>query len=219
MQCRECAAELSPLREFCPKCGAPAHRGGPEPAGARSEEELKQNRKKVLVVAVALLLTAGIGSKIPWLGASIDFDSHDRPNGPVAVEAQQLFQAYRDDARAARKRFAHREILVTGEFVRIAPDAQGDPDLRLKTSDPQAPLGIDLIRASHAQAAQLQPGQSVTLSCERVARTGKERWLRHCAIDSVAEGKAAPAVAPGAPARPAAPAPPAAPTPPTAAGA
>ena len=52
-------------------------------------------------------------------------------------------------------------------------------------TDPEAPLGIDLIRASHEQAMQLRPGQTVTVSCQRVNRTGEERWLQNCAIQTV----------------------------------
>jgi hypothetical protein len=115
------------------------------------------------------------------------------------VEAQQLFQAYRDDADAADEEYGDREIVATGEFLRIAPDGRGDPDLRLKTSDPAAPLGIDLIRASHGQATQLRPGQTITVSCAGVGRTGEERWLRNCAIQTVKEGSAGPAASPAPP--------------------
>jgi hypothetical protein len=117
------------------------------------------------------------------------------------VQAEQFFQAYRRNPRAANGEFRHREMVVTGEFVRVAPDANGDPDLRLKTSDPDAPLGIDLIRASHRQAAQLRPGQVVTVSCERVDRTGEEHWLRNCAIQTVRA--ASPSASPSSPSNPA----------------
>ena len=45
---------------------------------------------------------------------------------------------------ADRARFADREMVVTGEFLRIVPDGYGSLDMRLKTSNPEAPLGIDL---------------------------------------------------------------------------
>jgi len=213
VHCPECDAIVSPEREFCPACGTPIRLGrrGRGPGGRRpterSDEELKSNRKRVLIIGAAILFTLGIVSRGSWFGATIDHDSADRPRGPAVVEAQQLFQAYRDDPRAANRQYGHREMVVTGEFVRIAPDGNGDPDLRLKTSDPAAPLGIDMIRASHEQATQLRPGQIVTVSCARVDRTGDERWLRSCAIQSVSEARAVPAPPP-VPAAPPPPAPP-----------
>ncbi|WP_165356526.1 hypothetical protein [Sphingosinicella sp. BN140058] len=188
MKCRECAAEVSPLREFCPHCGTPIGGGLSDRGGAdeRSEEDLKRTRRKVVIAGAAILLTIGIAGKLSWFGAAIDHESHERPKGAATVQAGQLFEAYRDDPRAADKLYRHREIVVTGEFVRIAPDGRGDPDIRLKTPDPDAPLGIDLIRASHDQATRLRPGQTITLSCERVAETGDEHWLRNCAIQTVA---------------------------------
>jgi len=207
VHCPECDAIVSPEREFCPACGAPIRLGrrGRGPAGRglggsrpieRSEEELKGNRKRVLVIGAALLFALGIFGKLNFFPSHIDIGSHDRPRGPVVVEAQQLFQAYRDDPRAADRKYGHRNMVVTGEFVRIAPDDRGDPDLRLKTSDPEAPLGIDMIQAAFEQATTLRPGQIVTVSCARVDRTGEERWLRNCAIQSVSEARALPSSSP-----------------------
>jgi hypothetical protein len=177
------------LREFCPHCGSALRsRREPWPGAAtagRSEDELVRNRKRVLVIGAAILLTFGLVGKASWFGATINLGSGHRHKGPVSVQADQLFRAYRDNAHAADRRYGRREIVATGEFLRIAPDGSGDPDLRLKTSDPDAPLGIDLIRASQGQATELKPGQTVTVSCERVDRTGDERWLRNCAIQEV----------------------------------
>ncbi|HZC37838.1 MAG TPA: hypothetical protein VE221_04095, partial [Sphingomicrobium sp.] len=61
-----------------------------------------------------------------------------------------------------------------------------------------APLGVDLDRVSVDQATRLQPGQTVTVSCHRVARTGDERWLQDCAIQPTGEVSAAPATPPAA---------------------
>ena len=208
MHCPECDAIVSPEREFCPACGTPIRLGrrgrgpsGRRPDGSgpteRSEEELRGNRKRVLVLGAALLFGLAIFGKLNFFSPThIDIGSHDRPRGPAIVEAQQLFQAYRDDPRAADRQYGRREMVVTGEFVRIAPDGRGDPDLRLKTSDPAAPLGIDMIPASFDQATTLRPGQIVTVSCARVDRTGDERWLRSCAIQSVSEAHAVPAPPP-----------------------
>jgi hypothetical protein len=198
---------VPPLREFCPHCGAPTHRPrserGPDGPGGRSEDELKRNRRNVLIVAAILLAVAGITGRSSWFGPTFHLGSHHRERGPVVIDAQQIYDAYRDDAHAAARRFRGREMVVTGEFVRIVPDGQGNPDLRLKTSAPEAPLGVDLVPISYDQSARLKPGQIVTVSCQRLTGSGDDHWLQNCAIQNVAGGQAA------------APAPPAAATPPS----
>ena len=215
MRCPECAGEVPPLREFCPHCGAPTHPSrserGPVAAGGRSEEELKRNRRNVLVAVAALLAVAGLTSRASWFGATFNIGSHHRERGPVVIDAQQIYDAYRDDAHAAARRFRGREMVVTGEFVRIVPDGQGNPDLRLKTSDPEAPLGVDLAPISYDQSARLKPGQRVTVSCQRITGSGDDRWLQNCAIQNVAGGQAAAPAPPPAAAAPPAPTPPSSP--------
>jgi hypothetical protein len=195
---------VSALREFCPHCGAPMHRarseGEPGAAAGRSDDDvLKRNRRNVLIVAFILLAVAGITGRSSWFGAAFHLGSRHAERGPVVIDAQQVYDAYRDDAHAAARRFRGREMVVSGEFVRIVPDGQGNPDLRLKTSDPEAPLGADLVPISYDQAARLKPGQLVTVSCQRITGSGDDRWLQNCAIQAAAESKAvAPAPPPAA---------------------
>ena len=210
MRCPECAGEMSALREFCPHCGAPMHRASEREPGApaeRSDDELKRNRRNVLIAAAALLAVAGITGRSSWFGATFDFGSHHRERGPVTIDAQQVYDAYRADAHAAARRFRHREMVVSGEFVRIVPDGQGNPDLRLKTSDPNAPLGVDLVPISYEPAARLKPGQRVTVSCQRITGFGDDHWLQNCAIQNVAGGPPAAPTAPPAATPPSPPAP------------
>lgn len=209
MRCPECAADVPLLREFCPKCGAATDPGlreslkrGP---GTRSPDELKRNRKTVLIGAAALVLALGIGGRLSWPGHVIHFQSHERhgAKGPVTVEADQLYQAYRDDPDAAAKRFGGREMVVSGEFIRIVPDGWGSLDLRLKTSNPEQPLGIDVTQLALDDAKKLRPGQRVTVSCQRMGSGGDVLWVQDCAIEPTAAG----AAAPSPPTPPAAPSP------------
>lgn len=177
--------------------------------GGRPVEEQKSNRKTLLIGGAAILLALGVSGNLSWpdwAGPTIQIDSDDRPRGPVTIEADQLYQAYRDDPEAAAKRFGGREMVVSGEFVRIVPDGYGSLDLRLKTSNPEAQLGIDVAQAALEEAKLLRPGQRVTVSCQEMGSGGDEFWVRECAIQPVAEGSAAPAP-PAAPSPPPAPAP------------
>jgi hypothetical protein len=207
VRCRECAADLPPLREYCPHCGTPTAEGlrdrGLEGPGGRSPEELRRNRRNVAIIAAGLLFLGVVAGKASWFDGTIDLGSHHRERGPVVIDAQQVVDAYRDDAHAAARRFRGREMVVSGEFVRIVPDGQGNPDLRLKTSDPEWPLGADLVPISYEPAARLKPGQRVTVSCQRITGSGDDRWLQNCAIQSP----------PAAPASPPAAAPPSLPAP------
>jgi len=117
---------------------------------------------------------------------------HAPRKGPVVTDAEQIYRAYRADPDAAAKRFGGRELMVTGEFLRIVPDGYGSIDMRLRTPNPDAPLGVDLANAAIEDAKQLRPGQQVTVSCQRMAGSGDDRWLQNCAIQPEDGAGAAP---------------------------
>ncbi|MFL6733617.1 MAG: zinc ribbon domain-containing protein [Sphingomicrobium sp.] len=193
--CPECGAKVDPLREFCPKCGTPtdpglrerrpgARRSEDRGTGDRSPDELKRNRNRVMAFGAGLLILLGVTGKLnwPWPDVPIKINAHEEPRGPVSIDAEQLYQVYRDDPEGAARRFAGREMEVTGEFVRIVPDGYGSIDLRLKTSNPESQIGVDLAGVAIEPATALKPGQRVTVSCQGIAGGGNDRWLRNCAI-------------------------------------
>jgi len=209
VKCPECAADVNVLREFCPSCGAVLHRDSParrpaSPSG-RPSDQLNDNRKKLLIGGGAILLGLAALGKLSLPGIPIHVNIDNDRKGPALVEAQQIYEAYRDDERSAEKRFADREMVVTGEFLRIVPDGYGSLDMRLKTSNPEAPLGIDLAGIAIDDAKKLRPGQRVTVSCQGMGGGGDDPWVRDCAIQSAAD---APSGVPTPPAPPAPPAPP-----------
>jgi hypothetical protein len=197
-RCPGCANEVSPLREFCPNCGTATDPDLREKLlrarSARPAEERGRTRKTVLIGGGALLLALAIAGNLSWPGlpTGIDLGDRDRPAGPVTIEAEQLYQAYRDDADAATKRFEGREMVVSGEFLRIVPDGYGSLDLRLNTSNPDEPLGIDVTQLALEEAKQLRPGQRVTVSCQQMGAGGDELWVQDCAIQPTGDGSAPP---------------------------
>jgi hypothetical protein len=214
VRCAECGAEVPILREFCTNCGAPTDAGLRERRrqlgqGQRTGGELKSNRKNILIAGAALLGLAVVGNS--WF----DSDSDDRPaiaaldeqRGAVTIEADELYEAYRDNPEGSAERFGGREMVVSGEFLRIVPDGYGSLDLRLKTSNPEAQVGVDLAQLAIEDGKKLVPGQRVTVSCQQMGSGGDELWVQDCAIQPMAETDAAPAPAsaPTAPAPPAAP--------------
>ena len=189
MRCPGCAAEISPLHDTCPHCGSSTDRVFDQldqRSRGRPPEELKRNRKTVLIAAAGLLLALGVAGKFSWPGHFVHVESHhrDEARGPVTVSADQLYQAYRDDPDAAAKRFGGREMVVSGEFLRIVPDGWGSLDLRLKTSNPEKPLGIDVAQLALDDAKKLRPGQMVTVSCQHMGSGGDALWVQDCAIQS-----------------------------------
>lgn len=182
----------------------------------RTDGEPKRNGKGILIAAAVLLGLGMMGTS--WFNASFDFNSDDRPGmvdrdgprGAVTIEAEQLYQAFRDNPEGSRERFEGREMVVSGEFVRIVPDGYGSLDLRLKTSNPEEEVGVDLAQLAIEDGKKLFPGRRVTVSCQGMGDGGDELWVRDCAIQPTPET----GVLPGAPAavsEPAAPASPAAP--------
>jgi hypothetical protein len=151
-----------------------------------------------------------IGAALLGLGvvSQVDWDDDDRSSGqvwapgPVTIEAEALQQAYEDDPDAAEERFGGREMVVSGEFLRIVPDGYGSLDLRLKTSDPDKQLGIDVADLAIEDAKKLVPGQRVTVSCQGMGSGADELWVRECAIQPGAEAVPAPPEAPEPPEAP-----------------
>lgn len=182
MRCPGCGASVSALREFCPVCGTSMD------AGLR--EGLKTTRDERPAGGKGLVKVAVIGAALLGLGAvlQVDWDDDDRSGGqewapgPVTIEAEALQQAYDDDPSGAAGRFSGREMVVSGEFMRIVPDGYGSLDLRLKTSDPDKQLGIDVADLAIEDAKGLTPGQRVTVSCQAMGEGADELWVRDCAI-------------------------------------
>lgn len=203
MRCPECSADVSALREFCPICGAamdPGVRGSLlRGSGGRPTDGRKGSRKAVLIGGgAAILLALGVAGQFmgSWSDPPITLGSEERdqPRGPVTIEAAELQQAYADDPRAAAERFDNREMVVSGEFLRIVPDGYGSLDLRLRTSDPDEQLGIDVAQLAIEDAKRLRPGQRVTVSCQQMGSGADELWVQDCAIQ-LADDVALPATA------------------------
>lgn len=210
------------LREFCLNCGAPTDPGLrerqrqlSEGRGQRTGGEPKRKRKTILIAGAMVVGLAMAGSSV--FDADFDFDSDDRPEmidrdeprGAVTIEAEELYKAYRDNPEGSEERFEGREMVVSGEFLRIVPDGYGSLDLRLKTSNPEAHVGVDLAQLAIEDGKSLRPGQRVTVSCQEMGEGGDELWVQDCAIQATAETGAAPvapAIGPDDASRPAAPA-------------
>ena len=193
---------MSPLREFCPTCGTATDPDLREKLlrarSARPAEARRGLRGIFLIGGGAVLFALAVAGNLSWPGlpTGLDRDDRDRPAGPVTIEAEQLYKAYRDDADAATKRFDGREMVVSGEFLRIVPDGYGSLDLRLNTSNPDEPLGIDVAQLALEDAKQLRPGQRVTVSCQQMGSGGDELWVQDCAIQPTGEASAPPPVPP-----------------------
>lgn len=187
MRCPGCGADVSALREFCPICGT-AMDDGVRGSLSRGREVGPGDGPKGLRKALAI----GGGVVLLALGAaqftgsesssSVESDERAQAGGAVTIEAVDLHKAYLDDARAAAQRFGGREMVVSGEFTRIVPDGYGSLDLRLKTSNPDAELGVDVADLAIEDARRLRPGQRVTVSCQGMGEGGEELWVRECAI-------------------------------------
>ena len=155
--------------------------------GDLAGEGQKGSRKAVLIGGgAAILLALGVASQLswPWSNPMITVGSEERnqPRGPVTIEAEELHRAYQDDPDGAARLFGNREMVVSGEFLRIVPDGYGSLDMRLKTSNPEEQLGIDVAQLAIEDAKQLRPGQRVTVSCQHMGSGGDELWVQDCAI-------------------------------------
>ena len=128
-------------------------------------------------------------------------------SAPVEADIDRIAEFCRDPEVAAWTTVptpydrADAERFVTG----IVPDGWGSLDLRLKTSNPEKPLGIDVAQLALDDAKKLRPGQMVTVSCQRMGSGGDVLWVQDCAIEPPGSDYAAKPPAPTPPAPPSAP--------------
>jgi hypothetical protein len=206
VRCPECSADVSALREFCPVCGAamdPGVRGSLlRGRGDRPGERPKRARKGLVIGGISAVLVAlGVTGQFNSDGPS-GAEAQHQPHGPVTIEAEELHRAFRADPGGAGELYGNREMVVSGEFLRIVPDGYGSLDLRLKTSDPADQLGIDVAQLAIEDAKQLRPGQRVTVSCQRMGSGADEIWVQDCAIQPTEELAPPPAPTPPDPPTP-----------------
>lgn len=204
MRCPGCSADVSALREFCPVCGTSMDAGLREGLQRSRDEHPGQGRKGLGKVAVigAALLALGVVTQVEWPWSDPDSGGQVWAPGPVTIEAEALHQAYADNPDAAEERFGGREMVVSGEFLRIVPDGYGSLDLRLKTSDPDEQLGIDVTQLAIEDAKRLTPGQRVTVSCQGMGQGADELWVRDCAIQQGVDVAPSPPEPPAPPEEP-----------------
>ena len=191
MRCTECGTTMPLAAEFCPECGTArspalrARRGELREALESADPDPKRVRRTIVIAGAALLFGMVIGNQFNGSGAfrlAFPIDPTAWNKRPAVVSASEFIDAYSKNEDAADSRFKNRGIVVTGEFVLVNRDDQGNPDLRLKASGSTL-LGADLLPDSYDKSALLKPGQTVTVSCERVRQTGAEHWLRNCSIE------------------------------------
>jgi hypothetical protein len=203
VRCPGCSADVSALREFCPICGTSMDAGLREGLQRTRDQRPGGGRgglRKVAVIGAALLgLSVASQFILPWSDDDRADSGQEWAPGAVTIEAEELHQAYADNPGAAAGRFGGREMVVSGEFLRIVPDGYGSLDLRLRTSDPNAQLGIDVAQLAIEDAKRLTPGQRVTVSCQGMGDGGDELWVRDCAIQQGAEAAPTPPEAPEPP--------------------
>src|SRR5947209_4692925 len=91
VRCPNCAVEVNPLREYCHSCGSPTDPDVRERlrarAGGRSPEELKSNRKTVLIACAAIAAALAIGGRLSFPGIPIHIGTHSARKGPILTDA------------------------------------------------------------------------------------------------------------------------------------
>jgi len=215
MNCAKCGAAMSPIATYCPSCGAAAL-DEPEPQRSRdigelSADELMVRRRRVLFIGFAILLLVVMLSKLSWIPWTMfggrgwggngweqsGWDNGWGDKSPAVTTASELFDAYRDNRNAARHRFGHRPLLLSGTVIRVEVDPKWGPDVMMRTNDPSKVLRIDLAEESYDESKSLTAGQTLDVGCARVMETlGPDPWLRSCRILKPGELPASPPAPP-----------------------
>jgi len=79
----------------------------------------------------------------------------------IKISAQDLYQAYKDNAVAADQKYKDKQVEVTGTIYDFGTDVFGHPYFTFGMLETQAVFGQN----AASQLANLQKGQAVTVQC------------------------------------------------------
>lgn len=137
------------------------------------------------------LKVAGIGALVlVGLGVIGALAGGDAPAGeapapaapPLAVTAQELFDAYSANEVAAQARFDGQQIAVTGVVQDITLDLLDEPVVSLATSNQFMPVRLQFEKDDAAATGALAKGQTVTVTCGKIMEVVGTPSLDDCVL-------------------------------------
>lgn len=203
MHCIKCGTEIPEGGSFCPKCGtaspqsaSPATPQSPTPAPdtlAVPDAKPKSGPgclKIGLGIVAGLIVLGVIGNLLPKPPedktkptsneAASPTATEEQGEIPVAVTANELFNAYQSNEASAQGYFGNRKLLVTGTVDKVALDLFDNPEILLRTSNQFMSAHADLADEAKDSAGDYGPGDKVRLLCDGVREVASIPMLKDC---------------------------------------
>lgn len=172
IKCPDCGTDVSSAAPTCPKCG--------RPIAATKSVPQKKKTSGCAVVALALIVLVVIGaifghgneSSSPAGGSSepVTATPPPAPRPVTKISADQLFNAYNNNEVATDEALKGTDVEVTGRVQEIAKDFTDSVVISLATSNEFMPARMNMEDSERAHAATLRAGNTVSITCHRMAR-------------------------------------------------
>lgn len=101
---------------------------------------------------------------------------------PVVVTSLELAQAFAANEMAAQQQYGDRTLIVSGTVQSIELDFMDNPVVMLPGTDQFSNVQASLAEESHAAAAGLQKGQSVSVTCTDLSEVIGTPMLGDCTL-------------------------------------
>jgi hypothetical protein len=146
-----------------------------------AEEAKKSGCLKV--AGFGALVLVGLGVIGALAGGDAPAGDASAPTAPpLAVTAQELFDAYSANEVAAQARFDGQRLAVTGVVQDIALDLLDEPVVSLQTSNEFMPVRAQFDKADAAATGALTKGQELTVTCGKVTEVVGTPMLDDCVL-------------------------------------
>jgi hypothetical protein len=119
-------------------------------------------------------------SKSSASGSATAAPSEEPGEVPIAVTANELFNAYQANEASAQDYFGKRRLLVTGTVDKVALDMFDEPEILLRTSNQFMSAHADLADEAKSIAGNFSPGDKVRLLCDGVSEVASIPMLKDC---------------------------------------